>query len=275
MIDLLRLCRLYYAVPMGLTFTLTVCYAQGAAQAMASASTVLATLALILVLAGAYIINDVCDLPVDRINAPHRSLASDKVHPRTAAKLAVALLAAAMLSAAFCRPPFMLALGVVAIGLVVYNLWSKRLGIGKQLLVAALMTCIYPLSLAQAGGATSRRAWTLAVFPVWMFLSSFGYEILKDLRDLEGDLAIHIPTWLSRRPQRARRVAQIALLAGAAVLPAPYGLGCGGIYLAVVTLAIAAAIAATQLPVRRAINAVYLEFVIVGIAATTDLVAGG
>lgn len=274
MIDLLRLCRLYYAVPMGLTFTLTVCYAQGPVQAMSNVGTALATLALMLVLAGAYIINDVCDLPVDRINAPHRSLASEKVNPRTAARLAAALLAIGMILAAFCHPPYMLALGIVAIGLVVYDLRSKRMGVGKQLLVAALMTCIYPLSLAQAGGATSSRAWTLAVFPVWMFLSSFGYEILKDLRDLEGDLAVHAPTWLSRRPQVAHRVAQTSLLAGAAVLPAPYWLGCGGLYLAIITGAMAAAVAATQLPIRRAINAVYIEFVIVGIAATADLAAG-
>ena len=274
MIDLLRLCRLYYAVPMGLTFTLTVCYAQGAARAMSSVGTGLATLALMLVLAGAYALNDVCDLAVDRINVPHRSLASGKVNPKTAALLAVALLAVGMLLAAFCHPPFLLALGIVAVGLVVYDLWSKRLGIGKQLLVALLMTCIYPLSLAQAGGATTSRAWTLAVFPVWMFLSSFGYEILKDLRDLEGDVAVHASTWLSRRPQLAHLVAQTALLAGAAALPIPYWLGCGRIYLAIVTAAMVTAVAATQLPVRRAINAIYIEFVIVGIAATADLVAG-
>lgn len=273
MIDLLRLCRLYYAVPMGLTFTLTVCYAQGLVQAMSSVSTALATLALMLVLAGAYTLNDVCDLPVDRINAPHRSLAAKKVTPRTAALLAVALLAAGMLLAVFCRPPFMLALGVVAVGLVIYDLWAKRWGVGKQLMVASLMTGIYPLSLVQAGGAASSRAWTLAAFPVWMFLSSFGYEILKDLRDLEGDLAVHAPTWLSRRPRFARRVAQTALLAGAAILPAPCWLGCGRIYMSLVPLAMAAAIAATRLPLHRGITAVYVEFVIVGVAAAADLAA--
>ena len=61
MLSYLRLCRAYYAVPMSLTFLLTVAYADGVGAAM-TGSAAAGTAALALVIAAAYALNDVADV---------------------------------------------------------------------------------------------------------------------------------------------------------------------------------------------------------------------
>ena len=155
-------------------------------------------------------------------------------------------------------------------------MYSKQLVWGNPLLVAMLMTSIYPLALAQAGELSGRRATTLIFFPVWMFLTSFGYEVLKDLRDAEGDRNCGDPAVdCAGRSRPGRRAARAAVLAGAAVLLVPAMVGCGWVYLAIVPLAMAAGAVSCLANVRRAIAFVYVEFVLVGLAATADLLVSG
>lgn len=276
MIDFLRLCRLYYVVPMALAYALTVYYARGGAMAGEWTGMLVSTLALTLVLSAAYVLNDVCDVGVDRINAPHRPVAAGRVARRSATAWSLVLLAGGLLTAAAARPAFLIGLTAVAAALEVYDLTSKRLGVIKQIAVAAFMASIYPLALAQAGGATGRRAWTLAIFPVWLFATSFGYELLKDIRDLAGDrAALPAPNPLQRSPGRWRRIANVAIVLGALLLVGPRLAGCGPVYMAVAVPAMAAAVLATLLPPRAALACIYLECMIVGLAATLDVIVYG
>jgi geranylgeranylglycerol-phosphate geranylgeranyltransferase len=276
MIDLLRLCRLYYAIPMALTYVLTVYYARGGEMAGQWAETLRSGAALALIIAAAYVLNDVCDVAVDHVNAPQRPLASGRVRRKTAAILAALLALTGAGLGTTARPAFLLVLLAVAAGLAVYDVFSKRLGIAKQIVVAALMTSIYPLALAQAGGATGRRAWTLAVFPAWMFLTALGYELLKDIRDVPGDQAvIESPNLVQRNPLRWRAVANSAIIVGGLLLIGPRFLGCGQVYTAVAAGAIGVAVGSKALAPRAAIRAVYTECVIVGIAATLDVIVAG
>lgn len=180
------------------------------------------------------------------------------------------MFAAALSLAATCRWQFLAALSVVVAVLILYDLFSKRMGIGKQLLVAALMTSIYPLAFAQAGGATGGRAGTLAIFPVWMFLTSFGYEGLKDVRDITGDRSVSdIPTWIQRHPVLGRRISLAAVLVG------PYFAGCGWVYLAVASVVMLVAMVTVLVPAPWTLTMIYVECVLVGIAATADLIVRG
>lgn len=282
MLAWLRLCRPYYCVPMALTFWLTVAYA-GGVEVAASASAMAATAALALVIAGAYAMNDACDAEVDRHNAPARPVAAGRVSRPAAAAGGLALTAGGLVAGAgWARPAFAAALACVAAGLIAYDLLSKRLGPLKQVAVAALMTAIYPLALAQAGGATGQRAGSLAVFPVWMFLTAWGYELLKDIRDAAGDLgaaeaggaAGRFTSALLHNARRWRKVAAAAILLGASVLPVPAWLGCGRVYAVLLPLPLAAAglaALAARSDVREAVAWVYIECVGVGLAATADL----
>ncbi len=276
MISLLRLCRVYYAAPMSLILTLTIWYALGDGIADQWTATVQATIALALVIAGGYALNDVCDQRADRTNAPGRPLPAGRVRPRVAVMWSVGLLGGGLAIALLCRWQFFLVLACVVAVVVVYDLNSKRLGLGKQLLVAALMTSFYPLAFAQAGMPASSRATTLYVFPCWIFLTSFGYETLKDLRDMPGDrLAARHPSWVQRRPQVALAVARITIITGAITLLGPALVGCGWVYRAIIPGAIALGIWSIFLPQARARMAIYGQFVIVGIAAVADVIVPG
>jgi len=131
---------------------------------------------------------------------------------------------------------------------------------------------MYPLALAQAGGMGGPRAATLPVFAAWMFLTAFGYEVLKDIRDIPGDCAAAgAPVMqVQRRPRLWRTVAGGTILAAALLLVVPVFLGCGWVYMAVAAAAMVAAGASALLPVRRAIMVVYAECFLVGVAATLD-----
>lgn len=272
-VNLLRLCRLYYGLPLGFTLGLTIVYARDGRMADAWPATVAASLALAMVVAAGYVFNDVCDCRVDRINAPTRPIVDGRV-PAGIALLWAVLLTFAGLTVAmvWCRIAFAAGLAVVAGGLACYDLTSKRLGVGKQLLVAALMTSLYPLAIAQAGGAFGGRATSLLFFPIWLFVTSFGYEILKDIRDRHGDVAGgRRQDWIARDSSRARRIASAAILIGAGVLIAPCFAGCGRPYATIIPAAILAGVVATRLPIRPALGAVYVECVLVGLAATADV----
>lgn len=54
MIDVLRLCRLYYSIPMSPAYTLTLCYALGETIADGWRGTLLSTVALALAISAAY-----------------------------------------------------------------------------------------------------------------------------------------------------------------------------------------------------------------------------
>ena len=273
---LVRLCRPYYTVPMALTYTLTLYYARGGEMAGQGFGAAASTIALALVITAAYVLNDVCDVAVDRSNAPERPLPAGHVSRRTAAVWGAIVAAAGLGAAWLARERFALGLTAVAAGLMLYNAFSKRLGPAKPLLVGALMTCIYPLAIAQAGGVSGSRAGTLAAFPVWMFLTAFGYEILKDIRDIPGDRANGArPMPVQLRPRLWRGIANAAIPVAGLVLVLPLFLGCQWVYGAVVSLAIAAAGVSVFLPIRAAIAMVYGECLVVGVAAAADALIFG
>jgi geranylgeranylglycerol-phosphate geranylgeranyltransferase len=276
MLDLLRLCRLYYALPMSAILTLTIWYAAGDQMPAYAMDALRATVALALVIAGSYVLNDVCDRRTDRINAPERPIPAGRVPPIIAALWAGALLLNGLIIAVPCGWRFFTALGAVVGLLVFYDLTSKRLGIGKQLLVALLMTSYYALAFALVGHTTSSRAPTLYIFPLWLFLTSFGYEILKDIRDIRGDQTLVVQlSWVQQSPQSAVRVAHWAVIIGAIVLVAPAFAGCGWLYLAITPAALALALYSTRLTGNRALVTIYGEVVIVGIAALADVMILG
>jgi 4-hydroxybenzoate polyprenyltransferase len=276
MIALLRLCRFYYALPMAAALLLTVYYARAGHMEGHWAGDLTAAAALALVIAGAYVLNDVVDYHVDRVNAPGRPLPAGRARRSAALVWAATLLVGGLLAASQCRPAFLAALAAVAATLVVYDLFSKRLGPIKQILVAILMASIYPLAVAQAGWPVGSRAGSLAFFPLWLMLTSFGYEILKDIRDARGDLAaVGRPLSVHRRPYVWRTVSRVAILAAALLLIGPAVYGCGWIYLLGAVAACGLAIVSTFLPVRRALHAVYAECVLVGLAAMLDVIVLG
>lgn len=261
---------------MSLAYLLTVIYARGGRMQGQWPADVLSTAALALVIAAGYVLNDVFDYAVDRLNSPQRPLPSGRVSRRAAGVAGAVLLLLGLTLAAMCRWQYLIVLGIVAAALVVYDLYSKQFGVIKQLLVAALMTSIYPLAVAQTGWPTGSRAGSLAVFSAWLLLTSFGYEVLKDIRDARGDaLATGRSLPLHHNRRRWRIIAEVLIIAAAPLLVGPYLLGCQWVYMTVASVAMVAAVASALLPVRWALRAVYAECFLVGVAATADVLIFG
>ncbi|MHC4562158.1 MAG: UbiA family prenyltransferase [Planctomycetota bacterium] len=274
--DVLRLCRLYYTLPFPAAYLLTVWYARGGEMAGQWTGAILSAVALALVMAFAYVFNDVCDVAVDQVNAPARPVAAGRLSRWEAAAWAMGFLGVGLVLAGMCRPAFFAALAAVAAGLAIYDVLSKRLGMFKQVAVAALTACIYPLAFAQAGGVVGARAATLAVFPAWLFLTAFGYEFLKDLRDSAGDHEVAgAGRHLRRNPGLWRNIASVAIVLGAALLVGPWLLGCRWVYMLFAAGAMAAAVSSVFLPERKALAVVYVECSLVGLGAVADVMVFG
>jgi geranylgeranylglycerol-phosphate geranylgeranyltransferase len=144
-----------------------------------------AAVALSLVAAGGYALNDRMDLAIDRINRPERPLPAGLISPRSAVVFCVCAWTAAVGLTLIGPPsgyfivPFCILLSAV------YALRLKHTGLAGNLAVA-LMT-----SLALAYGATAAggldRVLPLAALA---FLVNLSREIYKDVEDLPGDAEI-------------------------------------------------------------------------------------
>ena len=275
MTALLALCRPYYAGPIALGFLLTVFYARGGEMVGQWPSAWLATAALALTIMSGHVLNDVFDRAVDAVNAPARPIPAGRVRPRAAAAFAAVLAGAGLAIAWAACPPFAAVLTAVAAMLFFYDATSKRLGLAKPVVVAVLMTSIYPLAFAQAGGVRGPRAGSLAVFPVILFLLTLSYELLKDVRDVAGDGLAAAPGPVQRRPARWRRLAHAVGLLAAILLPAPAFLGCRWVYLAGAGASFLLIAAGAFLPLRLAIAAGYLQVALVAAAAVLDVLCLG
>lgn len=178
-------------------------------------------------------LNDVLDLPADRVNRPDRPLPSGRLSP-AAALVQSAALGAAGLGAAFVVG---LAAGAiafaVAVGLALYNWWWKRLGLPGNLLVSLLAAATFPYGAVAAGGGG--RWWVPAAFAL---LYHAGREVLKGAEDVEGDRPRGVRTLAGTRgvPTAMRTAASLlAVVALGAPLPGLLGVYGWG-YLAAVAV---------------------------------------
>ena len=88
---LIRLMRLYYSLPLSAGLIVITAYITGGNLDSIDSSVTLAFAALCCVISGGYVLNDVCDIAVDAINAPQRMLPRRKVPRKTALAFSIIL----------------------------------------------------------------------------------------------------------------------------------------------------------------------------------------
>ena len=186
-IALTRLMRLYYSLPLSLGMVVIVAYIVGGNLVSVGFSLVVAFLALCCSISASYVLNDVCDVSIDAINFPNRMMPAGRVSRRVALMWSVSLFVAGLILAIFCGVQFLLVLSMVVVGLILYDIYSKRIGLFKDVLVSVLVTSLYPLAFTLAKPIETSVLKSLYIFPVWLFLSALSYEMLKDIRDIKGD----------------------------------------------------------------------------------------
>jgi geranylgeranylglycerol-phosphate geranylgeranyltransferase len=179
--------RLYYGIPMAGGFLVIVFYRIAGGANAVTGKLLLSFFAVVLIISGGYALNDACDLAADRINCPGRILPSERLKQKTAVLFSAFLFLAGLGLGAMCNFRFMAALFLITIGLIVYDIISKKIGFLKDMFVAVLMTALYPLATTLVEPIPGPRLSSLSISPFWLFFTTLGYEMLKDVRDHRGD----------------------------------------------------------------------------------------
>ncbi|MEM3137225.1 MAG: UbiA family prenyltransferase [Thermofilaceae archaeon] len=153
---------------------------------------VLAIVITVLVEAGLFIFNDIYNIDEDKINAPYRPLVTGEISLKEAIMAGyLTLLLGTALSLFLGIMPLVVVLAAITSGMA-YNVRYKRLGfIGN--LVVSLDT-----SLPFLFGATVTSGYQIpllaVIFTLIAFVATLGREVLKGIRDLEGDKRVGIKT---------------------------------------------------------------------------------
>ncbi len=176
--------------------------------------------------AGANVINDMCDLEIDRINKPRRILPAGRMSLRAAHWYTIILLA--------CGVIFSIFVGVLAATIAasstflvtIYSLRLKRLPLIGNAIVSLVTAFAFIFGALTACAETLQ--WQAGLFPaLFAFLMHFGREVVKDLEDQIGDRAAKARTlplaYGQRTAQIAATLAFIALMI-VVLIPAVRGL---------------------------------------------------
>ena len=168
-----------------------------------------------LITAGGFIVNDIQDIEIDRVNRPDRPLAAGMVSVATAWALYWASNTIALWLALKVNPILgLMALGI-ALLLLLYSTMLKQRFLVGHLAVATMGALILPFGGLALGHMLPVLLSTLFVFPAF-----FAREVLKTVPDYEGDRAHNVDNLATRYgPLTALRVSKVALMLTALTLP--------------------------------------------------------
>ena len=215
-IDLIALSHIFNgassAVAASIGYLVTAWYARTPVQLVSFVCVLLATM---FVSNAGFIVNDILDLPIDRINRPDRPLAAGKVSVPLAWAMYIGYNLAGILLGLAINPVcggLALAIGTV---LFLYSYSLKRKFLIGHVIIAALGASLFPFGVLAAGGLTP----TIYTAPM-IFAAFLAREILKTVPDVEGDRAHGVDNVATRfGPLPATRLAQIMLAITAVLLP--------------------------------------------------------
>lgn len=135
-----------------------------------------------LLAAGGYVINDIYDYDIDKINMPHRALPSGDISVQQAKIYSIILFIAGVLVALTIDIfAFVLAL-VGGTLLFLYAMILKRTGFIGNLTIGILVSIPFIF-----GGFVTQSYDTLIYPALFAGLLNLGREVIKDVEDVEGD----------------------------------------------------------------------------------------
>ncbi len=188
-----------------------------------------------LIAAGGYVLNDVFDIEIDRINRPERPLPSGDIGKLAAIFWAAILVVIGVVLSMFLPRSNAVVAVIAAVSLVLYAAWLKRTLLVGNLVVAAVsgLTFLY-------GGFVGPAAYMALVPAVLASLFHLGREFFKAAADRVGDSAVGANTIAVKYGEDFTvRVATIPLFIVISVSTLPYFWSWFGIrYLIVVVVAV-------------------------------------
>lgn len=135
-----------------------------------------------LIAGGGMVVNDIMDEEIDKINKPHRPIASGAVDKFDAYMYYGGLSGAGMIMSYYASwHAFIISFSVVPV-IFMYSYWLKGTPLMGNLLVAFLtgLTFIF-------GGAAIGNYHSVLVPAMFAFLINVPRELIKDMEDVEGD----------------------------------------------------------------------------------------
>ena len=176
--------------------------------------------------AGANVINDVCDLDIDRVNKPERVLPAGRMSVHSAQWYAIFLFACGIIFSIFINLPAILIACGSTIVVIAYSFRFKRQPLIGNFAVS-LTTALAFIYGALAACPDAPGGWQAGVFPALLaFLFHFGREIVKDIEDQIGDRAGNARTLpLVYGLQAAQIAATVAFVLLAVATLVPFALG--------------------------------------------------
>ncbi|MHA1968107.1 MAG: UbiA family prenyltransferase [Candidatus Hodarchaeales archaeon] len=199
--------------------------AVGSGILVLSVSILLALISISFAAAGAIALNSYSDIEIDKIAHPARPLPSKRISPEKMLYFGVGMFAIAIAVALFVNISYLILTLLGVILFVLYETLIKKYGLVGNLLVAGVV----PLACV-AGGYIVNNPYPSYFLLILLFPQIFGGEIIRDVRDQQGDKLqrITLPSQIGEKP---------ALFVGLSIIfitifisPLPYLLQISGIW---------------------------------------------
>ena len=144
------------------------------------------------IMANSMIINDLFDMPIDKINNPSRPLITCEIKPREAIAMFAAITATAELLTRQLPDPTLRAYARSAMmTITLYTPLFKKIPLVKNVICCSLIA----FSILFCGSTVStNNPLPLLIATQHVFAGSLHNELLLDIRDVEGDKAANINT---------------------------------------------------------------------------------
>lgn len=143
------------------------------------------TLPIFFLLIGEIVLNDYCDIEKDKVNKPHRPLASGAISPKTGFVTIIVFLLLSLIAggwAYFSNVPRLILFITVCLTLSVYNIPKPFFTLLKTLITAATTALCLAFAFSYSGFTLQSILFILAAF-----FYILGRENLMDIRDIPGD----------------------------------------------------------------------------------------
>lgn len=158
--------------------------------------------ALCLITATGYWVNDVFDFKIDRINKPRKTIVNAHLSAKKVLTAYFVIVAGVLGVTAIVQPASLFLLNAAAIALLfAYAAWFKRFSVVGNLVIAALAGLVVYYAGLMFGFHLSMVWMTLFAFEI-----TFIREVTKDVEDIRGDVQFRLHTLPIRIGIRATKV---------------------------------------------------------------------
>lgn len=161
---------------------------------------VLAVLGAYLATTSSYVLNDCCDVDIDRINLPHRPLPSGELSRTRALLYALLLVGVACAIALYLNPESLVVLLVAVAVITFYSYHAKRttplsfvpVGVAYGLVPIGVWLAFDPAGILKPDGAMLPLPAVL--LGLMICITDWGFTLSGVCRDVEGDRERGVPT---------------------------------------------------------------------------------